>query len=58
MVLLVSEEMYKCEVEWKEVSSSIIWVKLRRCEVWVFVSVYGPGSERSERIMRIVIKRV
>ena len=49
VALLVSEEMGKHIVEWREVSSRIMLVKMRiGGEVWVFVSAYGPGSERSE----------
>ena len=49
VALLVSEEMSRCVVEWKEVSSRIMWAKIRfGGEVWAFVSAYGPGSEKSE----------
>lgn len=35
--------------ELKEVSSRMMWVKIKfGSEVWVFVSLYGPGSEISE----------
>ncbi len=41
--------MNKWVVEWKEVSSRIMWVKMKvGCEVWVFVSVYGPVIEIKE----------
>ena len=34
----------------KEVSERILWVKLKLDrKVWVFVSAYGPGNEKSER---------
>ena len=36
-------------VEWKEVSSRLMWVRVRMGrECWAFVSAYGPGCERSE----------
>ena len=36
-------------MEWKELSSRLmlVSVKIKR-ESWVFISAYGPGSERSE----------
>ena len=40
-------------VEWKEVSSRLMWVlmwvrmKIER-ESWVFISAYGPGRKKSE----------
>ena len=34
---------------WKEVSSRIMWVRVKiERESWVFISAYGPSSERSE----------
>ncbi len=49
VALLVSEKVNKWVVEWKEVSSRIMWVKMKvGCEVWVFVSAYGPGKEIKE----------
>ena len=39
----------KCVVEWKEVSSRLMWVRMKiERENWVFISAYGPGSEKSE----------
>ena len=36
-------------VEYGEVSARLMWVKVKfGGEFWVFVSAYGPGSERSE----------
>ena len=36
-------------MEWKEVSSGLIWVKVKfGCQMWMFISAYGPGSERNE----------
>ena len=47
--MLLSERVMACVVEWKEVCSRLMWVKVKfGCEVWVFISAYGPGSERSE----------
>ena len=49
VALLLIEWMGNKVVEWKEVSSRLMWVKVRmgrKC--WAFVSAYGPGCERSE----------
>ena len=49
VAMLLSERLRREVVEWKEVSSRLMWVRIRiGRECWVFVSVYGPGSERSE----------
>ena len=42
--------MIRCVVEWKEVPSRLMWVRVtvEKRESWVFISVYGPGSEKSE----------
>ena len=49
MALLLSEWMVNKVVEWKEVSSRLMWVRVRvGRECWPFVSAYGPGCERSE----------
>ena len=49
VALLLSEWLIKLVVEWKEVSSRLMWVRVRLGrECWAFVSAYGPGSERSE----------
>ena len=49
VALLLSEWMVNKVVEWKEVSSKLMWVRVRMGrECWAFVSVYGLGSERSE----------
>ena len=48
VALLLSERMRKRVVAWKEVSSRMMWVKIRiGRECWAFVSVYGPGSEKT-----------
>lgn len=48
VALILSERVLKEVIEWREVSSRLLWVKVRLgCEKWVFVSAYGPGSERS-----------
>ena len=50
VALLLSEEMWGCVVEWKEVSARMTRVKLRIEDVsWVFVNAYGHGSEKSEK---------
>ena len=49
VALLLSEWMVNKVVEWKEVSSRLMWVRLRMGrECWAFVSAYRPGCERSE----------
>ena len=50
VALLLSERrVNKVVVEWKEVSFRLMWVRVRMGrEYWAFVSVYGPGCERSE----------
>ena len=49
VALLLSERMVNNVVEWKEVSSRLMWVGVRMGrECWAFVSAYGPGCERSE----------
>ena len=49
VALLLSEWMVNKVVEWKEVSSRLMWVRVRMGrECWAFVSAYGPGYERSE----------
>ena len=43
MGLLLSEWMGNKVVEWKEVSSRLMWVRVRMGrECWAFVSAYGP----------------
>ena len=49
VVLLLSDRCAGGGLEWKEVSSILMWVKVKLgIERWEFVSAYGPGSERSE----------
>ena len=49
VALLLSEWMGNKVVEWKQVSSRLMWVRVRMGrECWAFVSAYGPGCERSE----------
>ena len=39
----------RCVVEWKEVSSRLMWVRFKiERESWVLISAYGLGSEKSE----------
>ena len=48
VAILVSEEVKGWVTEWREVTSRIMWVKLKiERETWVIISAYGPGSERS-----------
>jgi exonuclease III len=50
VALLLSERVLEKVVEWREVSSRILWVKMKwEGESWIFVSAYGPGSERSDQ---------
>ena len=49
VAILLSEWLLKLVVEWKEVSSRLMWVRIRLGrECWAFVSAYGPGSEIKE----------
>ena len=49
VALVLSEWLMKLVVEWKEVSSRLMWVRVRLGrECWAFVSAYGPGSEIKE----------
>ena len=47
--LLLSGWLMRCVVEWKEVSSRLMLVRVKmERESWVFISAYGLGSEKSE----------
>ena len=49
VALLLSGWLMRCVVEWKEVSSSFMWVRVKiERESWVFISAYGSGSEKRE----------
>ena len=49
VALLLSEWMVNKVMEWKEVSSRLMWVRVRMGrECLAFVSAYGLGCERSE----------
>ena len=49
VAILLSEEVKGRVTEWGEVSSRLMWVKLKfGQERWVIVSAYGPGTERRE----------
>ena len=49
VALLLGGWLLRCVVEWKEVSTRLMWVRMKiERESWVFISAYGPGSERSE----------
>ena len=49
VAVLLSEWMLERVVEWKEVSSRLMWVRVRMGkECWAFVSAYGPGCEKNE----------
>ena len=51
MALLLSNWLLSCVVEWKEVSSRLMWVtvKIER-EIWVFISAYGPIEEQLDSL--------
>ena len=50
VALVLSEWMVNKVVEWKEVSSRLMWVRVRMGrECWANVSAYGPGCEKSEK---------
>ena len=49
--LLLSEWLLWCVVEWKEVSSRLLWVRAKiEQESWVFTSAYRPGKRSEEEI--------
>ena len=49
VALLLSEWLLRCVVEWKEVSSRLMWVRVKiDRDSWVFISADGPGIESSE----------
>ena len=57
VALLLSWRLMRCVVEWKEVSSRLMWVRVKiERESWVFISAYGPGSEKSEVEIRRVLE--
>ena len=48
VAMIVKEELKEYVREWKEVSSRLMWMRMRLgADNWVFVSVYGPDSGRS-----------
>ena len=50
MALVLSGWLLRCVVERKEVSSRLMWVRVKiDRESWVFISAYGQGRERSEK---------
>ena len=54
VALLLSEWLLRCVVEWKEVLSRLMWVRVKiERESWEFISAYGPGSERSEEEIEV-----
>ena len=47
--MCVDVAQLRCVVEWKEVSSRLMRVRVKiEIESWLFISSYGPGSEKSE----------
>ena len=49
VALLLSGRLMRCAVEWKEVSSRLMWVRVKiERECWLFILAYGPGIEKSE----------
>ena len=48
VAILLSEGMWECVNDWREVSARLMWVRMTvGQERWVIVGAYGPGSERS-----------
>ena len=48
VALLLSKWLLRCVIEWKEVSSRFMWIRVKiERESCAFVSAYGPGSEKS-----------
>ena len=44
MTILLSESLLKCVVEWEELSSRLMWVRVKiQRKNWAFISVYRPG---------------
>ena len=49
MALLLSRRWLLFVLEWKEVSSRLVWVRVKiERDGFVFMSACGPGSEKSE----------
>ena len=49
VALLLSGRLLRCVMEWNEVSSRLMWIRVKiEPESYVFILAYGPGSERSE----------
>ena len=49
--MLLSKRVLNGKVENKEVSERLMRVKVKfGGDIWVFVSAYGSGSERSEEV--------
>ena len=54
VALLLSEWLLRCVVEWKAVSSWLIWVRVKiERKSWVFIFAYRPSSERSEEELEL-----
>ena len=50
VALLLSGWLMRFVVEWREVSSRLMWIRVKiERESWVFLSAYGQGSEKSEK---------
>ena len=48
-VAVLSRWLLQCVVKQKEVSSRLMWVRVKIEQwSWVFIPAYGPGSEKSE----------
>ena len=49
--LLLNGWCLRCVVEWKELSSRLMWVRVEiERDSWVFKSAHGPGSEKNEEM--------
>ena len=57
MAVLMKETMWLDMVEYKEVNSRIIWVKVRMSgSLWVFVVGYAPSGSCSEEKKRFLVE--
>ena len=51
VMIVFSDRLASNVTEWKEVSSRLMWVKVKLgVERWAFVCAYGPGTKRSEEV--------
>ena len=49
VAILLSGWLLRCVVEWKEVSSRLMWVRVKIGQhIYVFISAYGHGRKKIE----------